>query len=324
MEIVPKSAHMPSQASLLVDAPCDGMRLDRFLALRLEDGGRKLARLLCEQSLALVDGRPRRKSFVLSAGMRVEVRAHEYGRAVARDQPSLEVLLETAHLVAVNKPAGIPSGALLGSESGTISGALLHRYPEMAGVGFGPLEPGLVHRLDNDTSGVLLAARSQVAFVALREALEKHKLEKSYLAVVPAAVLPDSGTRKTALKPHDSDSKRVVETDGPLSFETRFKVIQRGGAFDLVEAHAHRAYRHQIRCHLAALGAPLVGDSRYGSTHLDALPERHALHAASIAGTLCLEPSNESAHADGTAAGVTKFEATAALPPELRRLVFDS
>lgn len=305
-EMVSGCPHMEPEAHFTIQSAEEGERLDRVLTTHLSFGGRKLAQLLCDRGLVELDGKRAKKNFQVRAGNDVRVREHSFGRAQpAPHLPFVELHVDQ-HVVVVDKPAGIPSGAVLGSEAETMAGCLLHHYPEMATVGFGPMEPGLVHRLDNDTSGVLVAARTQNAFAALREAFEQNKVTKKYQALVPGQVLPDSGVRRSALRPAEGDSRRVIEGGSGRAFETRYRVIRRGGRFDLVEAVVHRAYRHQIRVHLAQLGAPLVGDERYGSSFLDELPARHALHASQIV---------------AAAPGVPRFEAISELPADFLALL---
>jgi 23S rRNA-/tRNA-specific pseudouridylate synthase len=184
----------------------------------------------------------------------------------------------------------------------------------MLGVGFREREPGLVHRLDNETSGVVLAARSQAAFQAARSLFESSLLEKRYLAVV-AADAPEAGELQTLLGPDTSDPRRVrvyaEPGDGYSKLSrTSYRVLQRGSRFALVELTVERAFRHQIRAHLAHLGYPIAGDALYGGAAVPELGDRHALHGSYIAWA-----------GDAARAG---FRAEAGLPAELAALVGDA
>src|SRR5690606_17154918 len=160
-------------------------------------------------------------------------------------------------LVVVNKPAGMPAAALRASDRGTLAGALLARFPEMASVGFGPREPGLVHRLDTFTSGLLVAARSEQSFRRLREALESGMLIKRYLAIVANHGLPERGFIESRLIPHPKNQRKVraLSREDPSGRPARseYRVIERRAALSLVELSVGPAFRHQIRVQLASV-----------------------------------------------------------------------
>jgi 23S rRNA pseudouridine1911/1915/1917 synthase len=235
--------------------------------------------------------------------------------AAAPDREAvLHVVLETAWLVVVDKPAGQPSAPLDPGELGTVANALLARYPEMASVGFSAREPGLCHRLDNDTSGLLLAARQAGAFATLTAAIRAGRLHKRYLLVCPSSGLPVRGSIDFPLTPHPRDSRRVLACVHPRDRSrhaardatTSYRVLLRSGESALCEVRAPRALRHQIRAHFAAIGHPIHGDRLYGSTIALDLG-RHALHASSMA--FAGEPP------------IDGFRLHSPLPPELRALV---
>jgi 23S rRNA pseudouridine1911/1915/1917 synthase len=178
----------------------------------------------------------------------------------------------------------------------------------MAGVGYANREPGLLHRLDNDTSGLVIAARSDAVFQALRERLKDGEIDKAYLALVDGALPPQ--VVRLPIAPHPSDPRRV-EVTGPdhpsaREAETRVVTAQRVGSATLVEVRAPVAVRHQIRAHLAAIGHPLLGDALYGGPHVTGL-DRHFLHASEI---VLEHPSRP-----------TVVRAHAPLPPELERVL---
>jgi 23S rRNA pseudouridine1911/1915/1917 synthase len=199
----------------------------------------------------------------------------------------LTVVLERDDLVVASKPAGQPTAPLSGLETGSLAGALLGRYPEMRGVGYREREPGLVHRLDTLTSGLVLAARTAEAFEVLRRALRQGEIEKRYLAVVESTGLPSEGWIDDALGPHPRDPKRVaIMADGATGAhrsETHWRRVRSASQWTLIEVAVHRAYRHQIRAHLAHIGHPIAGDALYGGATVPRLGSRHALHASYIA-----------------------------------------
>ena len=270
-----------------------GERLDAFLARRVPELSRARAKVLIEKGEARVDGRRVKKSYALGAGDRVTLDSlpgpvdfH------AAPDPSLrlEVLLETDSYVVVDKPAGVPSHPLREGELGTLAGALVARYPEMRGVGYRKREPGILHRLDTGTSGLVLAARDRRTFDELLRMLRAGEIEKRYLArcvgVVPAPIVIDT---PIATDPRDRRKVRVCTDPRELkrlgAQAARTEVLSSTPAEQgsLIELRANNARRHQIRVHLASIGHPLLGDSLYGGPPLD----HHLLHASSLrVGTL--------------------------------------
>lgn len=259
-----------------------GMRLDRALCERFGLSRAAVKRLI-EQGAVRLSGRPTQKGMLLSAGMLLEVElAADDVVALPDPDMQLDVRFEDELFVVVDKPAGVPSHPLRAGELGCAANMLLAQYPEMHGVGYGPREPGLVHRLDNDTSGLLIAARTQAAFVFLRDALMAGRIEKTYLALVSERVLVPR-TLSLALQPSQKNSRRVEVSSDPHARPSVTELVRcdpRGEAY-LVEAHASHAYRHQIRAHLAAIDAPIVGDVLYGGQPWVGI-NRHLLHAARV------------------------------------------
>lgn len=287
-----------------------GQRADEAVLRSFPGFSRKEVKALFEAGRVRGAGHRLKKGDRVQAGVELVVEAPSV--AIAPD-PSLplRVLFESADFVIVDKPAGLPTAPLTRTETRSLAAALLARYPEMSGVGFREREPGLVHRLDNETSGVVLAARNPAAFSAARALFESSLLEKRYLAVVAAGV-PQAGEIETLLGPDPSDPRRVrVFDEAPQGYakpsHTRYRVLERGERFALVELSVERAFRHQIRVHLAHLGYPIAGDALYGGAAVPELGARHALHGSYIAWA-----------GDAARAG---FRAEAALPAELRALV---
>ena len=270
-----------------VQADAQGERLDKFLVGVQAELGRQGARWLTEQGLVRVDGARASKSRRLRAGERVEVFGEWGGAPPAEPDAKLVLVLERPDLVVVDKPAGQASAPLGAVTSGTLAGALLGRYPEMRALGYRSREPGLLHRLDTSTSGLVLAARTQQAFDTLREALAQERLHKRYLAIVADERLPDTALLEQLLAPHASGSGRVVvasseQVSGARFCRSRVRTIERHGRWALVEVEASRAYRHQVRVQLAAAGWPIAGDREYGGSVAAALEDRHALHASHL------------------------------------------
>ncbi|MEO8904019.1 MAG: RluA family pseudouridine synthase [Polyangiaceae bacterium] len=265
-----------------------GSRLDKFLVERLEGVGRQKAAALCEAGRVRIDGQRAKKSAQVYPGAQVSVELDDPEFLAPEPDLALEVRLERPEFVVVNKPAGMPSAPLNTSERGTLCGALLARYPEMRSVGYRAREPGIVHRLDTQTSGLVLAARSADAFTRLTRALETEAIHKRYLAVVSPAGLAQAGEISAALAPDAAHPERVrlVGPDELAGYArhkvTRYHVQRSTAERALLELNVASAFRHQIRAHLASIGHSIVGDAVYGGQLAPELGTRHALHASRI------------------------------------------
>jgi 23S rRNA pseudouridine1911/1915/1917 synthase len=205
----------------------------------------------------------------------------------------LRIILQTEQIVIVDKPAGQPSvparprGNAAATAEGTLAYSLAQQFPEMQGIGYSPSEAGLLHRLDTQTSGLVLAARNKLAFDTLKRALSQNRIEKRYFALVKSDDRLVSMVLDAPLKPDPRNPRRVVvcHAQDPRANSARTEItpLRRGRNWTLLDIKASRAYRHQIRAHLADLGFPLAGDVLYGAPHELALGARHALHAHYIA-----------------------------------------
>lgn len=259
---------------LTVEDALAGRRLDAYLAAAGGAASVAAARRSIEAGLVRVDGRREKKGLRVRAGQVVEV-----AEAVPERRPeiALELLYEDADLVAVNKPAGVSSQSLVPGETGSMASALVARFPECAGASDDPREGGLGHRLDRETTGVLLAARNREAWRALREVLGGGS-EKTYLAEVTGApfaprespfVRREPG-RWVVEAPIGRTGRRgaKVQVGGgrqPLEARTELWALEERAHTTLVEAHLQRGRAHQVRAHLAHLGHPVVGDHVYGT-----------------------------------------------------------
>ena len=200
----------------------------------------------------------------------------------------LSVVFEDDDIVVVDKPAGMVVHPAPGHFSGTLVNALLHHCPGLAGIG-GVARPGIVHRLDQDTSGLIVVAKTEAAMSALARAFASHvAVEKTYLAVCHGAPRLDSGRVENLIGRHPVDRKRmaVVDRNGKRAV-TNWRVLRRMGPLSLVECRIETGRTHQIRVHMASLGCPIVGDAVYGKPALDRkltpAPARQMLHAWRLA-----------------------------------------
>lgn len=201
---------------------------------------------------------------------------------------ALEIVFEDADVIVVDKPAGMVVHPAPGHESGTLVNALLHHCPKIAGVG-SRSRPGVVHRLDQETSGVIVAAKTERAYFALRSMFERHaEIEKTYLAVLHGTPNPKTGVVDAPIgrKPWDARRMAVDGTDARPAV-TKWKTLGRQGPISLVEFRIETGRTHQIRVHAAHIGHPIAGDSLYGDPKLDrrlaVRPRRTLLHALALA-----------------------------------------
>jgi 23S rRNA pseudouridine1911/1915/1917 synthase len=265
------------------------MRLDRFLTTQVPGCSRRTAQRVIAAGAVRVNGRRVRKAQTVTAGDSVEVPDELYVAPQLQPNPNLTipVLYEDAVLIALNKPAGMPSHALRAEETETAANFLLARYPELAGVGKSDKEPGLVHRLDSDTSGVLLVARTAAAHRAVRAQFSAHQVKKEYVAMVHGDVRAAGEVRlPIAHERHNRRKMRVCAAAASMSDArpavTRYRPLERFGVATLLAVEIPTGVMHQIRVHLASLGHPIVGDRLYGGALCDGDPHRHLLHAARV------------------------------------------
>lgn len=254
---------MGSQVHRLVAEPAAG-RLDRYLAGAGLPLSRSRIQRLVEEGRVTVDGRPARANCRLKGGehLRVEIPAPSEAMAAPEALP-LDVLYEDARLAVVAKPRGLVVHPAPGHPSGTLVNALLHRCRDLSGVG-GVLRPGIVHRLDKDTSGLLVVAKDDEAHQALQAQFQGRSVRKTYLAVVLGR-LEGEGIVDRPLGRHPTDRKKMA-VDAPRARPalTCWRALQSLSGATLLEVRIETGRTHQIRVHLASLGHPVVGDPVYG------------------------------------------------------------
>jgi 23S rRNA pseudouridine1911/1915/1917 synthase len=250
----------------LVDAEQAGARLDRYLAAQLPELSRTRIQELIHQGRVRVEGVVPKRSHRVAAGEAIEV------ELVARPAPAalpealpLDILYEDEDVLAVNKPAGMVVHPAAGAPRGTVVNALVARFGELSRLG-GALRPGIVHRLDKGTSGVLLVARTDGAHAALARQFRERGVEKTYLALVHGEMKADAG-RITLPVARDlrRRTRMTARRRSGRAAETAWRVLARLDRFTLLEVGLRTGRTHQIRVHLAALGHPVVGDTTYGA-----------------------------------------------------------
>ncbi len=274
----------------------EGERLDRFVPRVLEELSRSRVQGLVAEGSVLVNDAAKRPGYRLRIGDRVTVEVPEPVELVARPEDlPLTVTYEDADLLVVDKPAGMAVHPAPGSPAGTLVNALLHHCRDLSGIN-GVLRPGIVHRLDRDTTGLLMVAKNDAAHRGLAAQLEERSVERGYTALVWGKP-PVEGMVDAPLDRNPADRKRMAVAEGGRRAVTRFRRLRELGSFSLLELRLETGRTHQIRVHMQHLGYPVFGDPVYGGrTRVRGIDPRHrplasrllqgldrqALHAASL------------------------------------------
>lgn len=241
----------------------DGSRLDAWLAGRLPLSRSRIAQLIEEGQVRLNGAVPRKRA-VPVAGDRILVHVPPPDPSpLTPEAIPLDILYQDADLLVIDKPAGLVVHPAPGHRGGTLVNALLHGVEDLSGIG-GVLRPGIVHRLDRDTSGLMLVAKNDAAHRALADDLRRRQVTRRYLAAAWGHLPSDTMTVDAPIGRHPTDRKRMAVVEGGRPAVTHLQVLERWRAADLVRAQLESGRTHQIRVHLAHVGHPVVGDAVYG------------------------------------------------------------
>jgi len=293
-----------------------GLRLDAFLASQIEGWSRARLQKLIENEDVLVNGKPSKSSYKLREGddLEIELTAAPATDFAPEDIP-IDVVFEDDTLVVVNKPAGLVVHPAAGTPSGTLANALAYHFQQLPARG---VRPGIVHRLDRDTSGLIVVAKTEAALENLSDQFRDRSVFKSYVALVHGRMSPDSGKIDQPLARDRSNRTRMAVVRGGRNALTLYRVRRSFDRFTLLDVELKTGRTHQIRVHLAWLKHPVVGDETYGGGRDNTIQDpqlrahvrnlkRHFLHAEKLSFT------------HPTTGEVVKFESP--LPAELSALL---
>jgi 23S rRNA pseudouridine1911/1915/1917 synthase len=285
-----------TQKILIVTDSHSGKRLDMFIQHHEAYSSRNRIQTLIRDRLALVNGKPEKPSYKVRAGDIVTLELPERPvREVLPENIPLHIVFEDDHMVVLNKPAGLVVHPAPGNYTGTLVNALLYHYGSLPssgrraaeGAGSERERAGIVHRLDKDTSGVMVVARTEQALKALTRQFKDRVVQKKYLALVSGVLKKGSGTIEAAIGRHVKERKKIsVHTASPREAVTLYKVKERFKNATLLEVEIKTGRTHQIRVHMAHAGFPVLGDRVYGGAKVarlgDLSIDRQMLHAESL------------------------------------------
>ncbi|VAV84432.1 Ribosomal large subunit pseudouridine synthase D [hydrothermal vent metagenome] len=257
---------METKEKITVTAEDNGMRLDTFLSHKLEGTSRTFIKELIKKSLVTVNELPAKPSHHLKDGDQLDITIPEpEAPGVEAEDIPLNILFEDKDVIVIDKARGMVTHPGAGRTSETFVNALLHHTKDLSSVG-GPLRPGIVHRLDKDTSGVMMAAKNNAAHHALSEQFKEHTTKRRYHALVWGRIKDDKGRIEIGLGRDLADRKKISPRTGKARKAiSNYKVLKRFDYFTLVEVSPETGRTHQIRVHMTEINHPIVGDPTYGS-----------------------------------------------------------
>lgn len=269
-----------------VDEKAVGKRLDQFLASLVPSLSRSQIQRLIERGNVFVNSKKERCSFRLHLNDEIEMVVPPPEEVNLLPEPiPLDIIYEDADLLVINKPAGLVVHPAAGHKSGTLVNALLYHCPDLSGIG-GYLRPGIVHRLDKDTSGLMLVSKSELAHRELTAQLKARKIKRRYLALVHGEVREERGVIDAPIGRDPGDRKKftVLPKNHPNAREARthYRVLERFPGYTLLEVELETGRTHQIRVHMAYAGYPVAGDPAYGPRRNPLNLPGQALHAYRI------------------------------------------
>lgn len=266
--------------NIILNVEYGGARIDKYIA-DMSDISRSFAARLCDEEKVLINGKTAKKKQSLEAGDVIEIFLPPVENIEAKPEDIyIDIVYEDDDVIVVNKPQGMVVHPAPGNESGTLVNALLH-HCTLSAIN-GVMRPGIVHRIDKDTSGLLVVAKNNEAHMFLSDQLKERKALRKYIALVNGNITEDTFTVDKPIARHPKDRKKMAIVHGGREAITHVKVLERFGQYTLIECVLQTGRTHQIRVHLASLGHSIVGDKTYGIKKEKFNLEGQLLHAKTI------------------------------------------
>ena len=265
----------------IVPEKSSGLRIDKFLTEICPDYTRSFLQKLLKSELVEVNGKPVKSSYKTAAGDTVTFEVPEAVEAeiTAQEMP-LDILYEDEDVILINKPKGMVVHPAAGHYEGTLVNGLMHHCREQLSGINGVMRPGIVHRIDMDTTGVLIVCKNDLAHNSIAEQLKVHSITRKYYAVVFGSLKDDEGTIHAPIGRHPNDRKKMsINSKNGKDAVTHYKVLERFHGYTLVECRLETGRTHQIRVHMASIGHPLLGDQVYGPAKQPFRLQGQTLHA---------------------------------------------
>ncbi|MDY2556953.1 MAG: RluA family pseudouridine synthase [Candidatus Faecousia sp.] len=269
---------------MILTASMDGERLDAFLSRSAEGLSRSAAQKLIADGNVLLNGRPARKNDRLRVGDSVELTIPEPREVdIAPKQMPLDIVYEDEDVAVINKPKGLVVHPAAGHQDDTLVNGLLYAMGDsLSGIN-GELRPGIVHRIDKDTSGLLAIAKNDLAHTVLASQLKDHSMARTYEAIVCGSFKEDSGTVDAPIGRHPTDRKKMCVTQrNSKNAVTHWEVVERFRGYTHIRCRLETGRTHQIRVHMAYIGHPILGDTVYGHKKPELGQDSQCLHAGAL------------------------------------------
>ena len=261
----------------------ENKRIDAYLSEKLEDTSRVAIQRLITNGKVLVNGKIIKPSYKIQAGDKIEVEEEIPVEVSLKAQEiPLDIIYEDNDIIIVNKPKGMVVHPANGNPDGTLVNAIMAICKDsLSGIG-GEIRPGIVHRLDKDTSGIIIVAKNDKAHINLSEQIKNHKVKKTYIALVRGIVKENEATINMPIGRSEKDRKKMAVTKKGKEAITHFKVLQRYDNYTLLQVNIETGRTHQIRVHLSQIGYPIVGDEVYSNGKNEWNVKGQCLHAKSL------------------------------------------
>ena len=261
----------------------ENKRIDAYLSEKLEDTSRVAIQRLITNGKVLVNGKTIKASYKVQAGDKIQVEEEIPVEVSLKAQEiPLDIIYEDNDIIVINKPKGMVVHPANGNPDGTLVNAIMAICKDsLSGIG-GEIRPGIVHRLDKDTSGIIIVAKNDKAHINLSEQIKDHKVKKTYIALVRGIVKENEATINMPIGRNEKDRKKMAVTKKGKEAITHFKVLQRYDKYTLLQVNIETGRTHQIRVHLSQIGYPIVGDEVYSNGKNEWNIKGQCLHAKSL------------------------------------------